>query len=95
MRHGDVILSGTRVPTLAPGVPTHVPARCNGLSGTPEYVQVPYAPVTGARRPARGSRSMRTKNNEPLVNGQTVEENERLAPQIVWKKRIVMAPRIL
>jgi hypothetical protein len=29
-----------------------------------------------------GSRSKRTKNNAPLVNGQAVEENEGLRPHI-------------
>jgi hypothetical protein len=29
-----------------------------------------------------GSRSKRTQNNEPMVNGQTVEKNEGLLPQM-------------
>ena len=33
-----------------------------------------------------GSRSKRTKNNAPLVNGQAVEENEGLHPHIQWTK---------
>ena len=32
-----------------------------------------------------GFRRKRTKNNAPLVNSQTVEENERLRPRIPWK----------
>jgi hypothetical protein len=31
-----------------------------------------------------GSRSKRTKNNAPLVNSQTVEENEGLRPRLSW-----------
>src|SRR5215472_6374956 len=35
---------------------------------------------------SRGSRSKRTKNNAPLVNGQAVEENEGHHPHIRWTK---------
>src|SRR5215831_13580789 len=54
------------------------------LRGTPGSSPRPTHPLS----PRRGSRSRRTKNNAPVVNGQDVEQNEGLHPHIWWTKTI-------
>ena len=43
----------------------------------------------------RGSRSKRTQNIEPLVNGHTVEENEGLRSHIRWTKPLLLSTFIV